>query len=255
MPQEVFPLGPSEHQQLWDTLPASDLAKLSQNEGNDFSGEFRVYIPSRSFPSFRLRFAKTFQDALDLRNVIETVNALPGTFNGKLKFVINSPDFHVVARHLVMLELARVLEPNLAAEIILHLWYSARLTKKMLNIINEKITLPMEELYESWSSGSTGSAEFATFSRDLVETCEISRQLSHSQILAIIRILDAKHDLSNAMSQRRAVITDPIAGDRKDVEAGLQQPTWRIPTLSYEYHGVLAPLRAHVEGIFDVVNP
>ncbi|KAI4245918.1 MAG: hypothetical protein L6R42_010051, partial [Xanthoria sp. 1 TBL-2021] len=54
--------------------------------------------------------------------------------------VLNDKNVNVVARNIVILLIAAQLQPAEAAEVILHVWYSARLTKGMLTAINSYVT-------------------------------------------------------------------------------------------------------------------
>ena len=53
--------------------------------------------------------------------------------------VLNDRYVKVVARNIVMLLIAAQLPPAEAAEVILHVWYSARLTRGMLTVIDDYV--------------------------------------------------------------------------------------------------------------------
>ena len=53
--------------------------------------------------------------------------------------VLNDRYVNFVARNIVMLLIAAQLPPAEAAEVILHVWYSARLTRGMLTVIDDYV--------------------------------------------------------------------------------------------------------------------
>lgn len=62
----------------------------------------------------------------DLRNVLNTINVLPPDYTGKLTILMNDRDQYVTLRNILILQiLARVPNKRRAADLALHLWYSA----------------------------------------------------------------------------------------------------------------------------------
>lgn len=70
---------------------------------------------------------------------MSTVNGLPDTYGGTMTCVLNDKYINVVARNIVMLLIAAQLPPAEAAEVILHVWYSARLIRGMLTVIDDYV--------------------------------------------------------------------------------------------------------------------
>ena len=68
---------------------------------------------------------------------MSTINGLPKTYEGETTCLLNDKNLNVVARNVVMLLIAAQLPPVEAAETILHVWYSARLTKGMLAAVDK----------------------------------------------------------------------------------------------------------------------
>lgn len=61
-----------------------------------------------------------------MQDLIHTVNQIPPTYSGKLTVLLNHEDPVVIVRHLLMLLiLGREPDKGKAAELVLHLWYSA----------------------------------------------------------------------------------------------------------------------------------
>lgn len=76
----------------------------------------------------------------DIRNVIRTVNALPNDYSGQLTVLLNDLDGVVVARNLLLLAvLGSIDNPSHAAEIALHLWYSAFIPETHVTVLHRII--------------------------------------------------------------------------------------------------------------------
>jgi len=196
-----------------------------------------------------------YAETVDLRNVVTTVCALPNTFSGKLTFVINNLSAYNTARNFVMLHIAATQEPKLAAELITHLWFSARLPEKMLAIIKERILPHMDAVLQNWPADLEDDEE-STSHLDLgpARTCDLSMSVSGLELSSMLWIFRADHDVPTALAERREVLTDPLGQDFRDLELAFQQPAWRVSTTRYRKTGVLGPLRANLEA-FTAINP
>ncbi|KAK0475690.1 hypothetical protein EDD18DRAFT_1265999, partial [Armillaria luteobubalina] len=94
---------------LWGNIPAIDIINAVDN-GDSRHTEQRYFL---GFPSG------------DLRNMVRTINGLPGDYSGTIKIVLNDFSPVVVCRNLMMLSILGIVEDvEEAAEHALHLWYS-----------------------------------------------------------------------------------------------------------------------------------
>lgn len=196
-----------------------------------------------------------YAETIDLRNVVTTVCALPDTFSGKLTWVINNLSAHNTARNFVMLHIAATQEPKLAAEMMIHLWFSARLPKKMLVIINECIVPYMEAMLQHWPVDREDEEKPIKY-LDLGPShhCNLSMSVSRLELSTMLWIFKADHNVATALTDRREALTDPLRQDLRDFELAFQQPAWRVSTTRYRETGVLGPLRANLEA-FTAINP
>ena len=87
--------------------------------------------------------------------------------------VLNDKYVNVVAGNIVMLLIAAQLPPAEAAEVILHVWYSARLTKGMLTVIEDYVR--KVRLLPPWLSSLSG------FVRPPISAMS---RLTHEQLVA-----------------------------------------------------------------------
>lgn len=75
----------------------------------------------------------------DIRNVVVSVFALPEAFDRTCICVLNDRDTVVVCRTIVVLLILMLLRPPVAAELVLQVWYSARLTSGMIRSLHRSV--------------------------------------------------------------------------------------------------------------------
>ena len=199
--------------------------------------------------------AKLISDAIDLRNVIATVCAIPDTYKGRVSITINSPNAFNLARNFTMLYLAATQEPKVAAEMMVHLWFSMRFTSKIVDIINQGIVPALATLSLNWPAGPA-ALNCATFYPQLrlIKTCLLVLKCTCSQLTSILRILTTTIKPAPRWFERHRAVTNPLERDYRDIQYACQRPAWRTSTARYRRRGVLAPLRARLN-TFDCLNP
>ncbi|KAJ5890842.1 uncharacterized protein N7473_007070 [Penicillium subrubescens] len=85
----------------------------------------------------------------DLRNVVKTVAHLPNSYNQSLEITLNDRDFDIVARNLILLLVALVVQnSDQAIDCIIHLWYSALVRESDIDILNNQIRPLIQDVYE-----------------------------------------------------------------------------------------------------------
>lgn len=85
----------------------------------------------------------------DIRNVVQTVNALPKDYSGHITVLLSDMDRIIVARNLLLLAVLGSVDDNAqAAEIAIHLWYSAFIRPTHLFILSQIIVRLLEQLDE-----------------------------------------------------------------------------------------------------------
>ena len=83
----------------------------------------------------------------DFRNVVKTLASLPRTYTGDLLFAINDLDMDIVARNVIMLLLALMVEdPEQAVQTIVHIWYSADIRPLDAKLLAELIHPMIEDV-------------------------------------------------------------------------------------------------------------
>jgi hypothetical protein len=105
-------------------MPAIDLLDIGRNEGQDAKDrDFNIMCAASG----------------DLRNVVKTVAGLPKDYAGDLSIVMNDIDFGISARNAILLMTALLLDTKQAVPAMVHLWYSARLSKAMLRLVQDTL--------------------------------------------------------------------------------------------------------------------
>ncbi|KAI2825000.1 hypothetical protein CBS147321_5919 [Aspergillus niger] len=77
--------GPNKY--LWGSTPAVDVLQLESNEGTRYDGDLRLLFAASG----------------DLRNFIQTIARIPGSYDRSLEVTIDDNDSDVVARNIIML--------------------------------------------------------------------------------------------------------------------------------------------------------
>jgi hypothetical protein len=74
------------------------------------------------------------------------VNSLPEDYSGKLTIVHNDHNYLVTLRNILILQiLGTVSDVRLAADIVLHLWYSAFMPQDYFSLVNSLATKLVEQ--------------------------------------------------------------------------------------------------------------
>ncbi|RJE17186.1 hypothetical protein PHISCL_10477, partial [Aspergillus sclerotialis] len=82
----------------------------------------------------------------DLRNVIKTVARLPISYSRSLEITINDREFDIVARNIILLLIALVVENvDEAVECVIHVWYSALVRESDIDILHCRIRPLIED--------------------------------------------------------------------------------------------------------------
>ncbi|KAL8640808.1 MAG: hypothetical protein Q9226_008703 [Calogaya cf. arnoldii] len=220
---------------LWGNMPAIDVLNIEKNEEETYGKDFDLLFAATGDP----------------RNLMSTINGLPNTYEGKTTCVLNDKNLNVVARNVVMLLIAAQSPPVEAAETILHVWYSARLTKGMLAAINKYARELIEDLNLKIKDKSDKVLQSKRWPFGSVE---VTVRLTKPQWKTVLSIIDAKHDLSKTEEERRKVVLAPHRLDYRERELHTLSGFSRLGSMRFRETGVLAPL-ASVLGHFDYPNP
>ena len=131
----------------------------------------------------------------DIRHFIKTVNALPDDYSGNLTVVINDQAPIVCLRNLVLLILLGTIEdPSVAAELSLHLWYSA-FTQMGHPLMVISTIAPLIPTFSN-----------PKFSIELGSTSRLSGALSSDTVTLLGIMLQANADVSTTQAEMDRVL-------------------------------------------------
>lgn len=150
-----------------------------------------------------------------------------------------------------MLLLAAQLPPPDAAEIILHVWYSARLTHGMLAAIDKYMKEPIAELVAK-IKGKAGNVLYSK--KWAYGAAEVTVRLYKEHWTTLLQILETKHDVVVTEKERLKVVLAPTRVDYRDRELYLIPGSGRMCSTRFRETGVLAPFGACLDQ-FDRSNP
>jgi hypothetical protein len=181
------------------------------------------------------------------------LNGVPKSFTGCCRVVINDVDFDVVARNAIMLLVAFQFEPKKAADIMLHVWYSALLPREMIGSLQSSIKPLVQDICNKIKNKPEASLQAKTWKKD---TRSLRLVLEKSQWDKLLSYFEVPHGLTAVQAQdiRRSIT---LADDRKDyVERALlmKTPGQRVSIIQFRKDGLLLPFGAPRQK-FDTPNP
>ncbi|KAJ7114112.1 hypothetical protein C8R44DRAFT_231191 [Mycena epipterygia] len=206
---------------LWGNVPAIDCLQLARNEG-------------QLVASMDLKFC--FAASGDLRNLIMTVNALPDNYAGKCDILCNDLNGIVVNRNLVILYTlltagADVVE---AAELAVHLMYSAALTPAMA----KHVRACTEAIY-----GTHGAQSGVWDTKGAGKIRSLQR---FSDLQLALKMFRSKYKFSTALASMHSVMWSPERVDYRDRYLSALEPSHRVGFSRFRTTGVLAPFAVNV---------
>lgn len=100
----------------------------------------------------------------EMRNMVKTLAEVPEQLDGKISVVLNDKDFDVVAPNAILLLISLMAEDkNQAAECMTHIWYSAFVTEKQVDLLTKSIRPLIEDVNEKIKDKSSTSPHAKTF--------------------------------------------------------------------------------------------
>ncbi|KAL8816065.1 MAG: hypothetical protein Q9223_004868 [Gallowayella weberi] len=220
---------------LWGNIPAINVLNVGNNEGQAYGEDLSLLFAASGDP----------------RNFIYSINGIPNTYEGTCTSVLNDMNIRVAARNIVMLLISAQLQPLEAAEVILHVWYSARLDHGMLAAIDIHVTKLIAEVAFKIRSKSDNVVHSKTWT---FGSTEVTVRLYKQQWTTLLQILGAKHDTTKTEEERRKVVLAPHRVDYRDRELLNLSGSGRLCSLKFREAGVLAPFGATMEH-FKFSNP
>ncbi|GLB43235.1 hypothetical protein LshimejAT787_1301360 [Lyophyllum shimeji] len=204
------------HAYLWGNVPAIDHLNLAENE---------------HLSAVRQNFKLCFAASGDIRNLVRTVNGLPGDYQGKCDILFNDWNTLVVGHNLIVLR--ALLSPELAiddaAELALHLMYSSSLTRDMSCFLSESI---------DFVRGLPPSRDAAIPCRGRGKLRPI---LASSDLEVTMEMLGSKYGIRAATHAYSKNMCNRQREDYADWYLMGLEPSHRLAFSHYRSSGILAP--------------
>lgn len=164
---------------------------------------------------------------------------MPVDYKKICSYAINCYDITMTARNVVILLISTLSPPEEAANLMLHVWYSARLTPRMIQTLEGHVRHFIAEGVESCQAISEAdqvqSMEWKFDSRVLrISLC--TWQWEH-----ILKILDSRPSLNEAERRRKQVVLAETHVDTRDRQYNLLRPSERVSVHKLRETGVLLP--------------
>ncbi|GJE90137.1 zf-MYND and DUF4470 domain-containing protein [Phanerochaete sordida] len=202
---------------LWGTMPAIDVLKLPPDGAKS-----------------RAQIGVAFIASGDLRNMLKTVNGLPEDYAGQVTVLMNDISDYVTLRNILMLRiLAKIKNKRRAADIALHLWYTAFIP----DMYHTEIQSLATEVIISTSSTRTqlGPQAFLDVSID-----QDVRMLCGALLTSY-----EQYSMADAANELSRVRFDPARIDLRHRQWARCEGSHRLALLEYHRFGLVLPFGGH----------
>lgn len=223
---------------FWGNVPAYDVLKLAANEGEHYEKELRLLFAASGDP----------------RNVVKTLASVPAGYDSSLTFVINDLNFDIVARNIIFVLTALVVEDDKdAIECMIHLWYSSLLRPSDAALLNAKIRPMIQDVVNEIASKPDNNWQGKSWTIG-TNTCRVELpKRSWDQLLAYFDV-PAGLTAERANQVRKEVTMAAERVDYRDRHMLQQMPAHRLGITKFREDGILLPFGASRVG-FTVPNP
>ncbi|KAI0884685.1 uncharacterized protein GGS22DRAFT_188894 [Annulohypoxylon maeteangense] len=237
------PFGEGKH--LWGNTPAMDVLRLHDNEGQGHDKHLSILFAASG----------------DLRNVIKTVQNYDGDLH--ITMAINDKDSDIMIRNAILLllvlasldEESEKIDIEGLAEAMMHVWYSAMLTKDTLSLLQSKVKPLISKVCQKISSKTSGLYLGQLW--HFKSKCSLRLTLREKDWIRALTFLEVPKDLTaeKAREMRHAIV---LAPERKDYRERWYfkdaSPSMRIAKQRFREDGLLLPFGYPRVG-FDYPNP
>ncbi|KAH7037034.1 uncharacterized protein B0I36DRAFT_402498 [Microdochium trichocladiopsis] len=223
---------------LWGNMPAYDVLKLVDNEGVAYDGPLTLLFAASG----------------DLRNLFKTLAELPESYTGTVRVTLNDRDLDVVARNIIMLLIALVLEDaEEAIDCILHFWYSCLIRKSHYEAVQARIRPLIQDVCVKIKAKSPGSLQAKTWKLGKHSLRLVLTQSTWTRLLSYMDLPQGL-DGSKATRIRQAVTQAESRVDYRDRHLLFFSPAHRVAKTRFWKDGLLLPFGASRDD-FVVPNP
>ncbi|KAI1736358.1 hypothetical protein F4680DRAFT_461244 [Xylaria scruposa] len=223
---------------LWGNVPAFDVIQLGQNEGANFQNPIDLLFAASG----------------DLRNVVLSVVNLPQSYRSPLSIIVNDYEIDIVARNLIFLLIMLVEDdPSVAAEFMLHVWYSALITELCYDLLQKKLKPIVEDVCNKIAGKPCKNLFGKTWD---FRGNSLRLVLTQEAWMKLLSYFDVPGGMTKetAHTIRQAVVNAPSRVDYVDRAILVQSPSMALGMIKYRNEGVLIPFGQPREA-FIIPNP
>ena len=188
----------------------------------------------------------------DMRNLIKTLDEFHESYESKLDIVVNDKDECVALRNLILLALFGLEDRYEAAETIVHLWYSAKLTRKHAKTIETFLTPVVDAVCLELSAEDAESNQVVARSIP-VGKGQFQARIRTSQWFQLQSMLSKQLDVQKGLGERSHIMlerTDHIHRILFNMRNGHR----RVAKDNFRRCGILLPFGASSQD-FVQLNP
>ncbi|KAJ0336226.1 hypothetical protein KNSL1_013354 [Colletotrichum chrysophilum] len=179
----------------------------------------------------------------DLRNVVKTIAQLPDSYTQPIEVTINDCDLNIVARNVIMLLISLVVDDvDIAADCIIHVWYSALLCKSDLDM-QHRIRPVLEEVCHKLKGKGADTLQAKTWTFGQRSLRLVLKRSAWDDLLSFT---DTPKGLTanRAHEIRKAVTLAESRKDYRDRHLLLQSPSHQIALTRFREDRLLLPFGA-----------
>ena len=177
----------------------------------------------------------------DIRNVVKTIADLPASYGNPIEITINDRDFDIVARNIIMLLIALVVENiDEAVECIIHVWYSAFLRESDMDLLQHQIRPLIESLCDKVKNKApkTLLGKTWTFGRGSLRV--VLEKSSWDRLLSFLHVPEGL-TVKRAREIRTAITLAESRRDYRDRQFCCQSPSRQIALRRFLVDGLSLP--------------
>lgn len=187
--------------------------------------------------------------------MVKTIDSISSTYAGHCEVYVNDREFDSIARITMLLLIAHTFELKIAANMMIHPWYSACLPKDLYQNLNDHIRPIIEEVCEKISNKDDTTLQAKTWRLE-GRQATVRFVLPKSAWYRLLSYFSAPEGLTRdkANETRRSVVLAPGRKDHLGRVLNLQQPYRRVAEMRYRETGVLMPFSASMDD-YQIPNP
>ena len=166
---------------------------------------------------------------------------------------MNDRDVEIVARNSLLVMTAFWFSPADAAQMMLHLWYSAFLPASMLDTLKETLSPMIQDVCAKIASRSLATLQRKTWSNGSRSLCLALRKAAWNNLLSFLNVPDSL-TVAAARDLRTAVTLAEERKDYLDRAIFRQPPAKRVAMMRFREDGLLLPFGSP-RAAYDTPNP